>query len=1721
MSSNDEQDAGGHSKKRRIQRNRACDVCRKKKIRCDGPDISGPKCSNCNGYNLECTYVETSKKRGPSKGYIDSMAARVQKLEQLLQTLLPAADLEKALSGSAIPSLSSPVEDDERAQFSLIENLQQLSLNTDSDPRFFGRSSGAMLLQTALNIKNEAEPPNTQRHEEFWASRPSPDPTRPPQYSFPPPDLQVQLVDLFFSHVNLLLPLLHYPTFARDVAAGLHLTNDGFAATYLLVCAIGSRFSSDPRVLLDGTDNPHSCGWRWFQQLQLMRDPLGPTACLYDLQFSALLVLFLHGTAWPQAGWTAVSVGIRMAQDVGAHRRKDPTLPWTAEDELWKRAFWVLVYLDRVLSKDLGRPCAIQDEDFDLDFPLDVDDEYWETPDPAQAFQQPKGKPSRISAFIAHLRLCQVCSFALRTVYAINKSKYLFGLSNGDDSEWERHIITELDSALDKWVNELPDHLRWNPKHENLEFFEQSASLYCSYYELQVLIHRAYLPSPSRSQPLTNLKDSSSNNLRVFRSLGICLNAARSLIHVADFHRQRLGEKPVPLSQVQPTSFLSFSSDVPSQVAVFTAGLVLLLNIWGALRGGPSLSADARQEMAEVHRCMQVLQICEARWKSAGRLWDLLYDLASIGELPLPTAANAKNKRERGAEEPKSVAAARRHSESIAGPSGSAPIREALRQSSANSSEYVAVGSGTAHPANRPIAGRRPLPTDVPAINTQFLPQPQHSSPSYYQKTPLSGTSLHSPDKFAMAMHGDDPPRFRPSAPGPETPLSGTLHHGRPLEIYIPPQPPLSSASAPPSARNAPLSTPPIQPPIFVPSMNPSEFPHATSHTPLSAPQPLIQNHPQHSLPDDSRIALSHPPSANRDWYRHDPTLVSDIHDSRRRSIHMQPPEPSVPVHHTPQRFTVPSSAGPSPFPMSETFYEQMTASFTSPPHRAAALYVRADDYPDSGRTLHRIPSNMSIHSNSDLVHGHVSAHQTEMHPHHGDMDMWTTAPAGYDQEISMLSAIQVRKAAQAASAVPTPPPEPPALPSSPEQLPTPSRPSSKRKSSSQAPNSSRKRKKKREAELKKARYFEVDSDLLQDAENVIIVDTDDEEQSESDPPPAHITRAVTKVFGNRAWSPSAPMNDSSDEEDDIPVPSTPVAVNTTFRAVADQNVYSLEPEELSAFGLSGDAASLIGLSPGQTVGFFGAYMFTVLQGAVSICGVRVAPNVRPHRVYAPRSSPIPIIEALNEKLPLSLGSAVAPRLKSAFEHYDTVVVLQPLDGGVEGLGRICRTFDTVFRRSRFQDADTNPVIRLPGVHLLTEPSRDVQPFILPSSWETAFNSLSPSDTGVYLVKGHKNSGKSTFARTLLNRLLCRYRRVAFLECDLGQSEFTPGGMVALNVIERPVFGPPFTHPTLPNFAHYLGATSPRSSPSHYLASIQSLLETYQLEVQSAADNNGDSHISNVIPLVVNTMGWTKGLGADLTRKIEDLVQPTDIFQVEAPLFETFSSSEQSFGVSPDTQARDFKMHRLQPIPPSILSTNYSASDHRSIALVTATTWNTALPMCAQPPYEVDWDLAFDRIVLVGAGAEDVVSSEIARVLNGGLVGLVAYEPGSLDANMASTSDEESGLPSVPYIQGAEAPSPSTSMCHGVALIRAVSPSSSHLHILTPLPAHLLAKCRVVVKGEMELPIWEMLDFRTDMERDVAGVEKGKVPYLQWGKGEGLGGERRRVRRNLMRKGQM
>lgn len=250
-------------------------------------------------------------------------------------------------------------------------------------------------------------------------------------------------------------------------------------------------------------------------------------------------------------------------------------------------------------------------------------------------------------------------------------------------------------------------------------------------------------------------------------------------------------------------------------------------------------------------------------------------------------------------------------------------------------------------------------------------------------------------------------------------------------------------------------------------------------------------------------------------------------------------------------------------------------------------------------------------------------------------------------------------------------------------------------------------------------------------------------------------------------------------------------------------------------------------------------------------------------------------------------------------------------------------------------------------------------------------------------------------------------------------------------------------------------------------------------------------------------------------------------FDMDGPAMARGSSAERegcelySLGGISSTLGNRYNASDLRAL--SILSyfhTNSTPSPHSSSTRF----WDTILPLCAQPPWEVDLSCAaVDKIVLVGSGAEDVIEDELFRALNGSLVGLIAYDDGNNNNDDRSSADSSQEM--ARYSPGGTPPDPSSSRCLGLALIRSISPhprTSPLLHILTPVPPTVLAKSRILVKGELELPIWGMLDFREDEEEKgtIGGVEYGVVPFLQWGAGRGVGGVPRRVRRNLMRRGQ-
>jgi hypothetical protein len=86
----------------------ACDQCRKSKCKCER-SAPGEPCKSCvmlgtcnypylssrslsNTLHLACTFLGPSRKRGPPKGYIDAIEARLHQTEALLGIIIASKD---------------------------------------------------------------------------------------------------------------------------------------------------------------------------------------------------------------------------------------------------------------------------------------------------------------------------------------------------------------------------------------------------------------------------------------------------------------------------------------------------------------------------------------------------------------------------------------------------------------------------------------------------------------------------------------------------------------------------------------------------------------------------------------------------------------------------------------------------------------------------------------------------------------------------------------------------------------------------------------------------------------------------------------------------------------------------------------------------------------------------------------------------------------------------------------------------------------------------------------------------------------------------------------------------------------------------------------------------------------------------------------------------------------------------------------------------------------------------------------------------------------------------------------------------------------------------------------------------------------------------------------------------------------------------------------------
>ncbi|CAH8447771.1 unnamed protein product [Dicrocoelium dendriticum] len=150
------------------------------------------------------------------------------------------------------------------------------------------------------------------------------------------------------------------------------------------------------------------------------------------------------------------------------------------------------------------------------------------------------------------------------------------------------------------------------------------------------------------------------------------------------------------------------------------------------------------------------------------------------------------------------------------------------------------------------------------------------------------------------------------------------------------------------------------------------------------------------------------------------------------------------------------------------------------------------------------------------------------------------------------------------------------------------------------------------------------------------------------------------------------------------------------------------------------------------------------------------------------------------------------------------------------------------------------------------------------------------------LIAGPKGAEQSSLLRFIINYFMTAAqlepstptldRCIAVLDCVVGQPEFTPNGMISLTLVRRPPFGLHFTHLTLLDPASmcqcFVGCISPSGNPKFHLQCLVHIYGAHK-DLQEPRP-----------PLLVNTVGWTQGLGFALLVEQILLTKPHVVVQI-------------------------------------------------------------------------------------------------------------------------------------------------------------------------------------------------------------------------------------------------
>lgn len=390
---------------------------------------------------------------------------------------------------------------------------------------------------------------------------------------------------------------------------------------------------------------------------------------------------------------------------------------------------------------------------------------------------------------------------------------------------------------------------------------------------------------------------------------------------------------------------------------------------------------------------------------------------------------------------------------------------------------------------------------------------------------------------------------------------------------------------------------------------------------------------------------------------------------------------------------------------------------------------------------------------------------------------------------------------------------------------------------------------------------------------------------------------------------------------------------------------------------------------------------------------------------------------------------------------------------------------------------------------------------LIPPEWTDAMNSVAEklSKHSVVLVAGAKSSGKSMFAKYLSNFMLSKIGKesVYYLDCDPKHSEYSPIGLVSLHKVAYN-FTVPFGQSAENKCikAHSIGYVDPKKAFLHYIQAIEDLINEYK---------NIDPS-KKFSTLIINTPGWSKGLGMQLLEQIYNYAEPSTFVYLGPDCdLESFQDFERTFKPYIERERRpslvvlDTPLQFIKGHLPGRGAEKLGSRDLQDLQLLgyfhyvhQFGLFNFKQKITKFRPYAIPYR-KYGQSTLGSLGieafgimfAEGIVSDDIELCLRGSIVSIVAV---SSSVRLEITQETAEQLPWL-GTKGIDAITPFNSRCVGLGLIQSLNKSASQVKLITPIDcANVLGSVRenneklILVRGSIQYPLVDLL--RTENPSD-------------------------------------